>query len=80
MVPHLIVPHRQRDGRKPTPRQRMAALLSVMLGTAISAGVGAGFAQRLHHDDTVVLACLVVGAAFVTGIVLARVIGSRSRV
>ena len=79
-VPHVVVPHQRRDGRKPTQRQRLAALLSVMLGTAISAGVGAGFAGRLHHDDTVVLVCIVVGLAFAMGIVLARVIGGRSRV
>jgi phage shock protein PspC (stress-responsive transcriptional regulator) len=76
----VVVPHHRRDGQKKTPRQRLAALLAAMLGTGISAGVGAGFAQRLHHDDTVALMCIVVGVAFVAGVVLARLIGGRKQV
>jgi hypothetical protein len=50
-----------------------------MIGVATSATIGAAFSARSHHD-TVILVCVVVGAAFVVGIVLARVIGGRSRV
>ncbi len=78
-VPHMVLPHRRRNGRKPTPRQRLAAALAAMVSAGVSAGIGAGFAQREHHD-TVVLVCVVVGLAFVVGILLARVIGGRSRV
>jgi phage shock protein PspC (stress-responsive transcriptional regulator) len=78
-VPHVVVPHRRCAGQKKTPRQKLTALLTTMLGAGISAGVGAGFAGRLHHDDTVVLLCIVVGAAFVTGIVAARLIGGRKQ-
>jgi hypothetical protein len=78
-VPHVVVANRQRGRQKQTPRQKLAAVLSALLGTGISAGIGAGFAGRLHHDDAVVLVCIVVGVAFVVGIVLARLIGRQDR-
>jgi hypothetical protein len=79
-VPHVVVPHHRRDGQKKTPRQRLAALLASMLGAGVSAGAAAGFARRLHHDVTVALMCIVVGVAFVMGIVLARKIGGPKQV
>jgi hypothetical protein len=78
-VPHVVVPHHRRDGRKPTPRQRLTAVLSAMIAAGTSAGIGAAFSKHSHHD-AVVLVCIVVGVAFAVGIVLARVIGGRSRV
>ncbi len=78
-VPHLVVPHHRRNGRKLTPRQRLAAVLTAMIAAGTSAGIGAAFSEHSHHD-AVVLVCIVVGLAFVVGIVLARVIGGRTRV
>ena len=73
-VPHVVVPHHRRDGRKATPRQRLATMIAGLT----SVGIGAAFSRHSHHD-AVVLACIVVGLAFVVGIVLARVIGGHSR-
>ena len=77
-VPHVIVPQHRRDGRKPPTPQKLAAILTAAIGAGISAGIGAAFSKHSHHD-TVVLVCIVVGLAFVVGIVLARVIGGHSR-
>jgi hypothetical protein len=49
-----------------------------MIAGLTSVGIGAAFSRHSHHD-AVVLACIVVGLAFVVGIVLARVIGGHSR-
>ncbi len=78
-VPHVVVPHHRRDGRKLTPRQRLATRLTAMIAGLTSAGIGAAFSGHSHHD-AVVLVCVVVGLAFAVGIALARVIGGRSRV
>ncbi len=78
-VPHVVVPRHRPDGRKPSPRQRMAGALAGMVAAGISAAIGAGFSHQAHHD-IVVLLCIVVGLAFVIGFVLARAIGGRSRV
>jgi hypothetical protein len=78
-VPHVVVPPHRRDGRKATPRQRLATMLTAMIAGLTSAIIGAASAKRSHHD-TVVLVCVIVGLAFVAGIALARLIGRRSRV
>jgi drug/metabolite transporter (DMT)-like permease len=78
-VPHVTVPRRRRDGRQPTPRQRLAGVLAAVIGAGISAGIGAAHSKGSHHD-TVVLLCIVVGLAFAVGLVVARVIGGRSKV
>ena len=77
-VPHVVVPHRRRDGKKPTQRQMLAGVLTAAIGAGISAGIGAASAKHSHHD-AIVLVCIVVGVAFVVGIVLAKVIGGQSR-
>ncbi len=77
-VPHVVVPPHRRDGRKATPRQRLAALLTVMIATGTSAGIGAAFSRHSRHD-AVILVCIVVGVAFVAGVLLARAIGAHSR-
>jgi len=75
-IPHVMVPHRRRDGRKPTRRQRLAAGLSAVIGSLISVGVGLGFSR----SNWIVLTCVIAGLAFIGGIVLARVIGRQGRI
>jgi hypothetical protein len=75
----MVIPPHRRDGRKPPTPQKVAAVMTAALGAGLSAGIGAAFSKHSHHD-TVVLVCIVVGVAFVVGIVLARAIGGRTRV
>ena len=78
MFVHPVIPHRRCDGRKPSPRQQRAAQLVAMIGAGVSASIGAGFLASTH--DFTILVCVVVGVAFVVGILLARTIGGRHRV
>ena len=78
-VPHIVVGHRRRDGKKPSPRQRLVGVLAAALGAGISAGIGAASSKHSTHD-LVVLVCIVAGIALVAGILVARAIGHRSRV
>lgn len=78
--PHVIVPGRRRCRKPPTRRQRLAAVLSGSIGACVSAGVGLAFASQGSGADTTVLWGVVVGLAFVAGIVLAKMIGGRSSV
>ena len=77
-VPHVTVPHRARGGGKPTRRQNVGAVVAAVVAAIVSAIVG-GTLTRGSRDETVAIAGLVVGAAFVVGIVVARKIGGQSR-
>lgn len=76
--PHMAVPHRGRDGKKPSPRQKLVGGLTAAIGAGVSAVIGAASSKHSSHD-VVVLVCIVVGVAFVAGILLARAIGGHSR-
>jgi len=78
-IPHVMVPHRRRDGQKPTRRQRLGAVLGAVIGSLTSAIIGVGFA-RGSRDDTIALACVIAGLAVIGGIVVARVIGRQDKV
>ena len=78
-VPHVTVSHRPRTGGKPTRRQNLGAVVTAVVAALASAIVG-GTLTRGSRAEAVAMAGLVVGAAFVAGIVVARKIGGRSRV
>ena len=77
-IPTLTVPCK-RGGKKPTRRQRMAAVMTSVIAGLVSAIIGAAFSIH-SRADMVALVCVITGLAVVGGIVLARVIGTRSKI
>lgn len=78
IVPHVVMQSRRRDGKKATPRQRLAAILTATIASLVSAIVGMVSSWGPTADTTALIA-VVVGLAFVGGIVVARVVGGRGR-
>jgi hypothetical protein len=78
-VPHVVMHHRGKDGRKPTRQQRLVAILTAVIAGLISAGVGAAFTKRSTADITFVLVAIV-GVSAVVGLAVARVIGKQGKI
>lgn len=78
-VPHVTVLNRSRGGGKPTRRQNLGAVAAAVVAALVSAIIG-GTLTRGSRAEAVAIAGLVVGAAFVVGIVVARKIGGQRRI
>jgi hypothetical protein len=78
-VPHVVMHHRRKDGRRPTRQQRLVGVLTAVMAALLSAGIGAAFTKRSSADTAFVLVAIV-GLAAVLGFTLARVIGRSGRV
>jgi hypothetical protein len=77
-VPHVVMHHRRKDGRKPTRQQRLVGVLAGVMAALMSAVIGK-FATGSTADATFILVAIA-GLAVILGFVVARLIGRSGQV